>query len=206
MTSVKREGTALIIVDTQNFMLDEKGLMSAMGVWKYAKEIKMVENSKKAIEKIRRANIPIIYIKMDIRPQILPAIGFWKEIIWKEIKKIDFTKITPEENEFQLEIVKELTPHPEDYIVTKYNTMDGFHNTDLEQILKGLKCDTLIFIGVVTNVCFETTVRSAFNRGYNSIVLSDCVATMNEELQKFPINVIFPMLGEVTTAEKLEIT
>ena len=72
MTGVKREGTALIIVDTQNFMLDEKGLMSTMGVWKYAKEIKMVENSKKAIEKIRRANIPIIYIKMDIRPQKFP--------------------------------------------------------------------------------------------------------------------------------------
>lgn len=200
MTSVEREGTASIIVDTQNFILDEKGLMATMGVWKYAKETKMVENSKKAMEKIRRAKIPIIYIKMDIRPQILPAIGFWKEV-----KKIDFTKITPEENEFQLEIVKELTPHPEDYIVTKYNTMDGFHNTDLEQILKGLKCDTLIFIGVATNLCFEATVRSAFNRGYNSIVLSDCVATMNEELQKFPINVIFPMLGEVTTAEKLEI-
>ncbi|TFH44603.1 MAG: isochorismatase family protein [ANME-2 cluster archaeon] len=45
-----------------------------------------------------------------------------------------------------------------------------------------------------------------FNRGYNSIVLSDCVATMNEQYQKFPIDEIFPMLGEVTIVEKLEIT
>ena len=200
MSNVKREGTAFIVVDSQNFMLDEKGLMATWGVWKYAKEIRMVENTKKAIEKARRAGIPIIFIKMDIRPQVLQNIGFWKPL-----KEIDFTEISPIENEFQLEIVKELAPHPEDYIVTKYNTMDGFHNTDLEQILKGLNCDTLIFAGVVTNLCFETTVRSAFNRGYNSIVLSNCVATMNEELQKFPINVIFPMLGEVTTAEKLEI-
>jgi len=102
--------------------------------------------------------------------------------------------------------VKELAPHPEDYIVTKYNTMDGFHNTDLEQILKVLKCDTLIFAGVVTNFCLETTVRSAFNRGYNTIVLSDCVATMNEEFQEFAIKVIFPMLGEVTTADELEVS
>jgi nicotinamidase-related amidase len=102
--------------------------------------------------------------------------------------------------------VEGLAPHPEEYIVTNYNTMDGFHNTDLEQILKALKCDTLIFAGVATNLCLETTVRSAFNRGYNIIVLRDCVATINEEFQKFPINVIFPMLGEVTTAEKLEIT
>lgn len=188
-------------MDAQNFMLDEKGLSAAWGVWKYAKEIGMIENTKKAIEKARGARIPIIYIKLDIRPQVLPAIGFWKEV-----KEIDFTKISHSEAKFQLEIVKELAPHPVDYIVIKYNTMDGFHNTDLEQILKGLKCDTLIFTGVVTNLCLETTVRSAFNRGYTAIVLSDCVATMNEEFQKFPLNVIFPMLGEVTTVEKLEIT
>ena len=80
----------------------------------------MIENTKKAIEKAREVRVPIIYIKLDIRPQVLPDIGFWKEV-----KKIDFTKITPEENEFQLEIVKEFTPHPEDYVVTNYNTMDG---------------------------------------------------------------------------------
>lgn len=182
-------------------MLDEKGLVADWGVWKRAKETKMVENTKKAIGKARRARIPIIYSRMDIRPQVLPSIGFWKHI-----KEIDFTKISPGESEFQLGIVKELAPHPEDYIVTKYNTMDGFHNTDLEQILKGLKCDTLIFAGVVTNFCLETTVRSAFNRGYNTIVLSDCVATMNEEFQEFAIKVIFPMLGEVTTADELEVS
>ena len=201
MSNMKREGTAFIVGHAQNFMLDEKGLNTAWGVWKYAKETRMIENTKKAIEKAREARVPIIYIKLDIRPQVLPDIGFWKQV-----KEIDFTKITPSEVEFQFGIVEELAPHPEDYIVTNYNTMDGFHNTDLEQILKALKCDTLIFTGVATNLCLETTVRSAFNRGYNSIVLSDCVATMNEELQKFPINVIFPMLGEVTTAEKLEIT
>ncbi len=201
MSNVKREGTAFIVVDAQNFMLDEKGLVADRGVWKRAKETKMVENTKKAIEKARRVRIPIIYIRMEIRPQVLPSIGFWKHI-----KEIDFTKISLREGEFQLGVVKELAPHPEDYVVTKYNTMDGFHNTDLEQILKVLKCDTLIFAGVVINFCLETTVRSAFNRGYNTIVLSDCVATMNEEFQEFAIKVIFPMLGEVTTADELEVS
>ena len=76
-------------------MLDEKGLVADRGVWKRAKETKMVENTKKAIEKARRARIPIIYIRMEIRPQVLPAIGFWKHI-----KEIDFTKISPREGEF----------------------------------------------------------------------------------------------------------
>ena len=79
------------------------------------------------------------------------SIGFLKEV-----KKSVLTKISPKQRELQMEIVKELAPHPEDYIVTN-NTMDGFHNSDLEEILKGLNCKTLIFTGVVTNLCVENT-------------------------------------------------
>jgi ureidoacrylate peracid hydrolase len=68
-----------------------------------------------------------------------------------------------------------------------------------------LRCDTLIFTGVATNFCVETTIRSALNRGYNIVVLSDCVATISEDAQNFAINVIFPMLGEVIMVEKLEL-
>ena len=200
MSTVKKEGTALIIIDMQNMMLDEKGLGAGFGVWKHAKETKTVGNTKKVIEKARNAGIPVIYIQTLVRPQVLPDVGFWKIF-----KQIDFTKMSAAEIEFQVGIAKELAPHPEDFIVTKYNTMDAFHNTDLEQILKGLKRDTLIFTGVATNLCVETTVRSASNRGYNAVVLSDCVASISEEVQAFPINAIFPMLGEVTTVDKLEI-
>jgi len=83
--------------------------------------------------------------------------------------------------------------------------MNAFYNTELEDVLKGLGCDTLIFTGVATNLCVETTVRNASDRGYNIIVLSDCVATISEDAQNFAISVIFPMLGEVVTVEKLEL-
>ncbi|MCQ1535753.1 cysteine hydrolase [Methanosarcina sp. KYL-1] len=206
MTRVKREGTALIIVDAQHYVLHEKGFGAEWGVCKHAKETNMIGNTKKAIEKARATGMPVIYIVMGLRLEVLPDMG-----LWKEVKEINFKEVSPGGSgpvrslAEELAIVEELTPHPEDFIVTKYNTMDAFHNTDLELILKGLKCDTLILTGDATNLCFETTVRSAFNRGYRCIVLSDCTATMNEEFQKFPINVIFPMLGEVTTVAELEI-
>jgi len=200
MTGIKRENAALIVVDAQNFILHEKGLNAEWGVLKHAKDTDMIENTKKAIAKAREYRIPVIYIKMDLRPQTLPAIGFWKQLL-----EIDFSKISPEEEEFQTGFVEELAPRPEDFIVIKYNAMNGFFNTDLDQILKGLKRDTLIFAGAITNLCLETTVRGAFDRGYNIIVLSNCTASFNAELQRFSTEVIFPMLGEVCTLDELEI-
>jgi ureidoacrylate peracid hydrolase len=196
VSNIKREGTVLTVIDMQNLMLEEKGAAAFLGVWKQVKEKDTVKNLQKAIEKARNSVIPIIYVQTFVRPQVLPEVG-----IWKDFKQIDFSKASP----WELEIAEEIKPHPEDFIVTKYNTMDAFHNTDLEAILKGLKCDTLIITGIATNFCVETTVRSAMNRGYNVVVLSDCVATVSEEAQAFPITVIFPMLGEVTTVDKFEI-
>ncbi len=206
MTDVRREGTALIIVDAQNYVLHENGFGAEWGVWKHAKETNMIENTKKAIEKARVKGIPIIYIVMGLRLEVLPDMGLWKDVKEINFKEISSGKSGPGRSlAEELAIVEELTPHPEDFVVTKYNTLDAFHNTDLELILKGLKCDTLILTGDATNLCFETTVRSAFNRGYRCIVLSDCTATINEELQKFAIEVILPMLGEVVKVEELEI-
>jgi ureidoacrylate peracid hydrolase len=200
MTGINRESAALIVVDAQNFILNEKGLNAEWGVLKHAKDTDMIENTKEAIAKAREYSIPIIYLKVILRPQTLHAIGFWKPLL-----EIDFSKISPEEEEFQTGFVEELAPRSEDFIVVKYNAMNGFFNTDLEQILKGLKRDTLVFTGAITNLCLETTVRGAFDRGYNIIVLSNCTASINAELQKFSIEVVFPMLGEVCTLGELEI-
>jgi len=196
MSNIKREGTALIVMDMQNDLVDEKGAAAAFGIWKHVRETKTVDNIKKVLEKGRKARIPIIYIQSFFRVELLSNSGLGKR--FKESGAL-------KRNTFGAKIKEALTPQPQDYIVEKH-TMDAFYNTELEDLLKNLKCDTLIFTGVATNFCVETTVRSASVRGYNIIVLIDCVATMNEEAQSFPINVIFPMLGEITTADKLAFT
>lgn len=208
MTKVMGNSTAFIIVDAQNAVLHEKGIDADWGVWKFAQERRMVKSTVKAIEKFRAADIPIIFVITYSRPQIsqtlnanLPDVDFWKPI-----KGLDFTEMTPEDIEFQGKVIDEFTPHPEDIIVTKLHTMSGFHNTDLDRILKTLNCDTLLFAGAVTNLCVESTVRSAFDRGYNCVVLSDCVAAMNEEAQSFALDVIFPILGQVCSSEEVEIS
>ncbi|MCQ1536182.1 cysteine hydrolase [Methanosarcina sp. KYL-1] len=207
MTKINKDSTAFIIVDAQNFVLHENGFGAGWGAWKFSQEKDMVKRTAKAIERFRAANIPVIFVVMELRPQIshalndnLPDIDFWKNL-----REMDFTKISPEQGEFQGRIIDEFTPHPEDLMVAKHHTMSGFHNTDLDKILRALHCDTLIFAGAITNLCVESTVRSAFDRGYNCVVLSDCVASISEEAQSFAVDVIFPFFGKVCSSEELEI-
>ncbi len=208
MTKIKGNSTAFIIVDAQNFVLHENGFGAGWGAWKFAQEKDMVKKTGKAIERFRAAKIPIIFVIMELRPQISPALNDNLPDIdfWKPIREMDFTKISHEEGEFQGRIIDDFTPHPEDLIVAKYHTMSGFHNTDLDRILRTLHCDTLLFGGAVTNLCVESTVRSGFDRGYNCVVLSDCVASVSEEAQNFAVDMIFPFLGKVCTSEELEIS
>lgn len=198
MNKVKKGKTALIVIDLQNFLFDEGD--EALGLLKYADGMKMVENTRKAVEEVRDAGIPIIYVQTILRSEILPEGGLWKII------KRKVGTLSVEELKWGAKIVKELTPHPGDYIIRKCNCMSAFCNTELDTILRGLKCDTLIFTGGITNFCVESSVRDACDKGYNVVVLSNCVVAMREEAQKFALGVIFPMLGEVTTVEELEIT
>ena len=72
-------------------------------------------------------------------------------------------------------IINELAPEPGDVIVSKQR-FSGFHGTDLDTVLRTLGVRTLIFTGCTTSVCVESTLRDAFFRDYQPLLLSDCTA------------------------------
>lgn len=78
-------------------------------------------------------------------------------------------------------VVDGLEPADGDHIVTK-SRFDSFHGTDLELLLAGLGVDRLIVTGVSTNVCVETTVRNAAQRGYTVAVADDATAASTAAL------------------------
>jgi nicotinamidase-related amidase len=65
-----------------------------------------------------------------------------------------------------------------DHIVEK-NLPGSFTGTELEQILKGLGCDTVVIAGYMTQMCCDTTARQAYHMGYSVEFLSDATGTLN---------------------------
>jgi len=81
------------------------------------------------------------------------------------------------------DIVKELYPEPGEPVVDKPGK-GAFFATDLDGILKNRGIKQLVVCGVTTEVCVNTTVREANDRGYDCLVLEDCVASYFPEFQK----------------------
>ncbi len=87
------------------------------------------------------------------------------------------------------DIVPELYPEPGETVIDKPGK-GAFYATDLELILRNRAIKTLIVCGVTTEVCVNTTVREANDRGFECVVLSDCVGSYFPEFQQAALAMI----------------
>jgi len=87
------------------------------------------------------------------------------------------------------EIVPELAPRPSEPVVDKPGK-GAFCATDLDLILHNRGIKSLIVCGVTTEVCVTTTVREANDRGYECVVLSDCVGSYFPEFQRVALEMV----------------
>jgi nicotinamidase-related amidase len=87
------------------------------------------------------------------------------------------------------DIINQLYPVSGEPVIDKPGK-GSFHATDLHQILLDRGIKTLVVCGVTLEVCVHTTVREANDRGYECVVLSDCVASYFPEFQRVGLEMI----------------
>jgi|YelNatPaOPRAMG01_1025707.scaffolds.fasta_scaffold00799_40 nicotinamidase-related amidase len=129
----------------------------------YAQEI--VPNIKLLIEKAHEKNIPVIYLR-DSHTEDDKELSLWGKHAM--------------EGDKGSEIIPELAPSPQDYVIKK-KVYSGFYKTDLEEILKKHNVDTVILTGTSTHICVLHNSADAFFRGFDVIVISDATASFVPE-------------------------
>ena len=87
------------------------------------------------------------------------------------------------------DIVAELKPVEGEIVLDKPGK-GSFYATDLELMLRNARIDTLIVTGVTTEVCVHTTVREANDRGFECLVLEDCVGSYFPEFHRSALEMI----------------
>merc|ERR1711898_36248 len=76
-----------------------------------------------------------------------------------------------------------MTPKEGDVVVKGKKGLDAFPGTDLEQQLTAHKIETVVLGGFLTNCCVESTMRTAYEKGFNVVTLTDAMATTSAEGQ-----------------------
>lgn len=97
------------------------------------------------------------------------------------------------------EIAGEMAPGPGEIVVEGKRGLDCFASTNLDFILRQRGISDVAIAGFLTNCCVESTMRSAYERGYRVATITDCCATIGEEEQRVAIEKDFPMFSRPMT-------
>jgi len=101
------------------------------------------------------------------------------------------------------EIVPELGPVPGDLVITK-RQWGAFYGTELDLQLRRRGVDTILLVGISTNVGVESTARDAYERGYEQVFVEDAMAARSPDEHANTVHTVFPRIGRVrSTAQVL---
>lgn len=102
------------------------------------------------------------------------------------------------------EIIEELQPLISDNVeVVRKHRFSAFFDTRLDTLLRMFGTRTLIVCGVTTTLCVESTVRDAYQRDYNVIVVEDAVGMSSRELHESSIRVMKTYFGVGVTTDQV---
>jgi len=93
------------------------------------------------------------------------------------------------------EIINELKPRPEDIVIEGKRGLCGFQSTNLDFILRNKGIQTVAICGFLTNCCVESTMRSAYELGFEVITLKDCTAATSQKEQDAALEHDFGMFS-----------
>lgn len=116
-------------------------------------------------------------------------------VIYVEVRRGERTPET--------EIHSAVTPQSGEIVVTK-KRVGPFSTTDLDAILKAKGIDTLVLMGIATSGVVLSTARWAADIDYQPIVLSDCCADRDGEVQRVLMEKVLPFLGQATVVTSQE--
>jgi ureidoacrylate peracid hydrolase len=175
--------TAVIVVDMQNDFGTAGGMFARGGVPIEAIQA-AVEPTARVLAAARSAGMKVVYLKMQFEPDLSnagppDAPNRLRHVAFGVGTAVDAPDGTVGylliRDTWNTEIVSELAPEEGDVVVPKHR-FSGFFETKLDEVLKGLGIETLVFTGCTTSVCVESTLRDAFFRDYKCLLLSDCTA------------------------------
>ena len=165
---------ALLVLDMINELVHPDGHYAHVSL-EQVESRGIVERAGVAVERARAAGIPVVYV----------ALGYGAHYEDWPGDSILFGAPDPERRftrgSWGTQVHERLAPEPGEDIVIKQR-VSPFYGTNLELLLRARGIDTLLLLGVTTDLVVLMTAREAHDRGFAAEVLEDATATGDEQL------------------------
>jgi gluconolactonase len=188
--------SALIIQDLQNDVISEGGAFADSGAPAHAKSQNVVENVKRLAEAARKAGTPVIHVHYIVEEG---APGLRQNApLFVGVKESGGLV----RGSWGAAPVDGLEPQPGDHVVEKMR-MNGFYETRLDILLRGLGAETIVITGAWTNMSIEHTARHGADAGYEVVVVSDGTSTTSDDWQRAGLEYAMTNVGRVASADEV---
>lgn len=200
--------SALIVIDMQNDFCTEGGLASAAGA-KIAHTKAIIPTVKRMLEWARDIGITVVHTREGFLPDLsdCPEVKLERKRLYGGIGIGEEGPL----GRFLIRgsashaIVDELLPLDGEPVIDKAGH-DAFYETHLSDELVARGITDLFFVGVTTECCVSSTVRSARDRGYRNLIVSDAVASLEPEFHLASLSVFEYLFGWIAASEDVVVS
>jgi gluconolactonase len=189
--------SALIIQDLQNDVIIEGGAFADSGAPAHATAQNVVGNVADLAAACRAAGVPVIHVWYLVEQG---AAGLKQNApLFQGVKEANALV----RGTWGAAPAEGLEPQDGDHVVEKMR-MNGFYDTQLDILLRGLGADTIIVTGAWTNMSIEHTARHGADAGYEVVVPSDGTSTTGDEWQNAALNYAMTNVARVATCAEIK--
>jgi ureidoacrylate peracid hydrolase len=174
---LKPSETAVIVVDMQNAYASVGGYIDIAG-FDVSGAPPAIAKTRTVLDAARAAGVTVIFFQNGWDKEYQEA-GTTGSPNWHKSNALKTMRVRPElagtllaKGTWDYAIVDELQPQPGDIVIPK-TRYSGFFNTNIDSVLRARGIRNLVFTGIATNVCVESSLRDAFHLEYFAVVLED---------------------------------
>lgn len=161
----------------QNGFVSKGGSYDLMGL-NVSRYNEVVPHLKRLIAICRTIKVPIFYSQAVREESGIDLLTRSHRILPKSREERIKKRPICIRGSWDAEIVEELKPSLDDHVVIKRRD-SVFQDTEVEVWLRSLGIDSIIFSGIDTSICVESSLRDAFNHGYDVVLISDATSSNN---------------------------
>ncbi|MEQ9126469.1 MAG: isochorismatase family cysteine hydrolase [Alphaproteobacteria bacterium] len=174
---------ALVVIDMQRDFIEPGGFGASLGN-DVSRLAAIVPTTRRLIEGFRQAGLPIVHTRECHLPDLSDCPPAKRERGRPSLRIGDAGPMGRilVRGEPGAEIVPALAPLPGEHVIDKPGK-GAFYATGLGDLLERLKVRQLVFAGVTTEVCVQTTMREANDRGYECLLATDATESYFPEFK-----------------------